>query len=221
MQTAAGDPVTEQFRDKDGYIVSPFAPYVRQRVERLMQEWRTEVPVECLFFDQIGARPWRRDFNPNAPTPIAYADGWLGIFAAYRDRCVMTEDGWDRLADSFVGFHGGVLEMQREFRWPDERWGAGNWEPYPLATWLLHDKVLMYQHDLYPGTFTTDPEVLLHDVAFGLMLSYEWNGEDDTLDTLEAKMHAVEHELYPRVLQWLAEDRVVVEGRKVHIRPHS
>ena len=183
MQTSAGEAVTEQFGDKDGYITSPYSPYVRERIARLMEEWRTDVPAECLFFDQIGARPWRRDFNPAAPTPIAYQDGWLETFAAYRDRCLMTEDGWDRLADSFVGFHGGVLQMQREHQWPDRRWGRGNWEPFPLALWLVHDKVLMYQHDLYPETFTTDPEVLLFNVAFGLVLSYNWDGESPSLDS--------------------------------------
>ncbi len=42
--------------------------------------------------------------------------------------------------------------------------------------------------------------------------------EDDTLESLEAKIHAVEHELYPRVLRLLAQRRVTVgEDRKVHI----
>ncbi len=41
--------------------------------------------------------------------------------------------------------------------------------------------------------------------------------EGDTVETLEAKIHAVEHELYPRVLQWIAEGRVTVEGRIAHI----
>lgn len=42
--------------------------------------------------------------------------------------------------------------------------------------------------------------------------------EDDTLDSLEAKIHAVEHVLYPKVLRLLAEGRVSVgEDRKVHI----
>ncbi len=43
--------------------------------------------------------------------------------------------------------------------------------------------------------------------------------EDDTLETLEARIHSVEHELYPRVLQWLVEDRVVLlDDRRVEIR---
>lgn len=42
--------------------------------------------------------------------------------------------------------------------------------------------------------------------------------EGDTLETLEAKIHAVEHVLYPRVLRMIAEGRVSVgEDRKVHI----
>jgi hypothetical protein len=183
MQTPAGAPVTEQFGPKDGYIVSPFAPFVRSRVQRLMEEWRTDMPAECLFFDQIGARPWRRDFNPASPSPLAYQDGWLEAFAPYRDRCLMTEDGWDRLADSFVGFHGGFLQMERQFKWPDVHWGPGGWELYPLALWLLHDKVLLYQHDLYDEVMTDDPEVLTFNLAFGLVASYSWDGEARTLDS--------------------------------------
>ncbi|MDR0500172.1 MAG: phosphoribosylglycinamide formyltransferase [Coriobacteriales bacterium] len=32
--------------------------------------------------------------------------------------------------------------------------------------------------------------------------------EDDTTETLEERIHAVEHELYPKVLQWFANDKV-------------
>lgn len=42
--------------------------------------------------------------------------------------------------------------------------------------------------------------------------------EDDTVETLEAKIHEVEHRLYPQVLQMIAEGRVQVGAdRKVHI----
>lgn len=44
--------------------------------------------------------------------------------------------------------------------------------------------------------------------------------EDDTLDDLEARIHEVEHVLYPEVLRLVAEGRVSVgEDRKVHIDP--
>ena len=42
--------------------------------------------------------------------------------------------------------------------------------------------------------------------------------EDDTVDTLEARIHEVEHELYPRVLGWIAEGRVTLDAnRRVHV----
>ncbi len=185
VRTSSGEAVREQFGMHDGIVVSPWPSPVRRRVEALMEEWREQVPVDCLFFDQIGARPWRRDFNPAAPSPLAYADGWLSLLAPYKDRCLMVEDGWDRLAASVAGFHGGILLMQREFSWPDRHWGEDTWEPYPLALWLLHDKVLFYQHDLYEGTLTEDAEALAFNLAFGLVLSGRWEPGAEKASWLE------------------------------------
>ena len=51
------------------------------------------------------------------------------------------------------------------------------------------------------------------DIALGLRVA-----EGDTLETLEAHIHQVEHELYPRVLGWLAAGRVSVDAEgKVHL----
>ena len=42
--------------------------------------------------------------------------------------------------------------------------------------------------------------------------------EDDTVDTVEARIHEVEHVLYPEVIGWLAAGRVHVgDDGKVHI----
>lgn len=43
--------------------------------------------------------------------------------------------------------------------------------------------------------------------------------ESDTSETLEAKIHEVEHRIYPRAIQLFAENRLVIEGRRVHILP--
>ena len=67
VQNLRGNPVTEQFGPHDGYIVSPHVSAVRKWIQGVFEEWNTDVPVDCLF-DQIGARPWRRDFNPVAPS---------------------------------------------------------------------------------------------------------------------------------------------------------
>ncbi|GJM69505.1 phosphoribosylglycinamide formyltransferase [Paenibacillus macerans] len=39
----------------------------------------------------------------------------------------------------------------------------------------------------------------------------------DTLESLEARIHAAEQQLYPQVVSWFAKRRVQVEGRKVTI----
>ena len=182
VQDERGRAVVETFENKSGIVVSPNVPFVRQRTERLLEEWRTDVPADCLFFDQIGARVWQRDFNPAAPTRESYEDGWLTLFAPHASRCLMVEDGWDRLAQSFSGFHGGLLLGHRQHDEPNRLYGNDTWSAYPLATWLLHDKVLMYQHDLFEGTMTTDLEMLTWNAAFGFMLSYSWDGQSGTLD---------------------------------------
>jgi hypothetical protein len=179
----AGEPYWEVFNGRGGWVVSPYAALVRERVARLVEEWRSEVPADCLFFDQLGARPWQRDFNPAAPDPLGYSDGWIALLAPHAPRCLMVEDGWDRLAESFVGFHGSALLLDREHDEPNEFWGKGNWRPWPLALWLLHDKVLLYQHDLAEETMTDDDEVLLWNVAFGFVLSYSWDERRRTLDS--------------------------------------
>ena len=144
-------------------------------IARQMDTWRSDVPADCLFLDQLGARPWLRDFNPAAVSPESYYDSWLALLAPYANRCLMVEDGWDRLARDSTGFHGGLLMMARELDLPNTLFGAGNWEPYPLAVWLLHDKVLMYQHDLYDATMAIDREVLTWNLAFGMIASYSWD----------------------------------------------
>ncbi len=41
--------------------------------------------------------------------------------------------------------------------------------------------------------------------------------EDDTLETLEARIHEVEHALFPRVIQWFVEGRLKIGPRKVSV----
>ena len=178
-----GKPVLDAYGPHTGTVVSPYAKAVRKRFAALVDEWTVGMPVDCLFLDQVGARPWLYDFNPASPTPLAYDDGWLALLAPYASRCLMVEDGWDRLAASATGFHGAGLLQHREFGELDAMYGSGTWAPYPLATWLLHDKVLMYQHDLYEGTFAVDDRVLLWDEVFGLNLSVAWDNLAKTLDS--------------------------------------
>jgi len=39
--------------------------------------------------------------------------------------------------------------------------------------------------------------------------------EDDTLETLEAKIHAVEHKLYPKAIKLFVDGKLKIQGRRV------
>lgn len=41
----------------------------------------------------------------------------------------------------------------------------------------------------------------------------------DSLEDLMPRIHAMEHRIYPQALQWLAEGRISVDGRKVSVAP--
>lgn len=41
----------------------------------------------------------------------------------------------------------------------------------------------------------------------------------DSLDTVLQRVHAAEHRIYPQALQWLAEGRLKLDGRVVHLAP--
>jgi hypothetical protein len=168
----AGAPVYETYGPHGGYVMSPYPVFVRNRLDRLVREMTTDVPSDLLFEDQIGARSWLFDYNAASPSPTAYMDGWLAHTRTYRHKLLMTELGYDRLAETEVGFHGSVL-LPQVLGFTDQWWGAGGWQPYPLATALARNKALFYQHDLAPETFTTRKAILRWNLAMGYMLSYD------------------------------------------------
>jgi hypothetical protein len=167
-----GAPVYERYGAHGGYVVSPWAPFVQQRLDQLVRQMTQDVPGDLLFEDQIGARPWLFDHNPASPYPMATIEGWLEHTRAYSDTLLMTELGFDRLAETEVGFHGSVLLPDRLGHTPGW-WGTETWHPYPLAPLMVRDKVLFYQHDLAPETMTVDNATLTWNLAFGYMLSYD------------------------------------------------
>ncbi len=42
--------------------------------------------------------------------------------------------------------------------------------------------------------------------------------EEDTVDSLSERVHAIEHQMYPQVIQWIGEGRVTLKDRKTIIK---
>lgn len=159
-----------------GYVMCPYAPFVQQRLDRLMTEMTQDVPSDLLYEDQIGARPPVFDYHPAAPDAVSYADGWLVHTRSYRQHLLTTENGFDRLAETEVGFVGSVRMNESPnnaqdgsvWRW----WGTGTWHYYPFAPMLLRDKVLLYHNAEVRGT-TITKQRLAFNLAFGYLLNYD------------------------------------------------
>ena len=45
--------------------------------------------------------------------------------------------------------------------------------------------------------------------------------EDDTEDSLAARVLAQEHEMYPRAVRWFVEDKLALENGRVHVAAHA
>ncbi len=156
---------------REGVVTSPYVPFVQERVGEVIQQLTVDAPSDMLFEDQIGARPWLFDYNSDAPSTISYSDGWLAHTQLYYDKNLMTEGGYDRLADTLIGFHGGVLLQEQEGN-TKKWWGENTWQPYPLATMMARDKTFFYQHNLDSKTMTKDKATLRWNLALGYMLSH-------------------------------------------------
>jgi len=155
-----------------GYVVSPWAPLVRQRVDQQVVELTEQVPNDILFQDQIGARANYTDYGASAPTATAYAQGWLTYTRGLSGKLLMTEGGFDRLAETEIGFNGGTL-LDEVTGTAVQRWGDySGWYAYPFAPMLVRDKVLFYQHDLAPASMTASKQVLSWNASQGFMLTY-------------------------------------------------
>ena len=181
VEDQTGAAVYETYAPNRGFVACPYSPFVQQRIGSLMAQWSNSVPVDLLFQDQIGARPWRLDFNPAAPDPTQYSSGWLSLTQTWSAQGLMTEAGWDRLAATEIGFTGSPLNTYPgsadAVRWftssiANRTFGIGNWQPYPLAGWMFHDKVLTYMHDLEDATVTNNLDSLTWNLTFGNILSY-------------------------------------------------
>jgi hypothetical protein len=180
VQDRSGAAVYETYAPNRGLVASPFSAFVQQRIAGLMAQWSSAVPVDFVFQDQIGARPWRLDFNSAEPDPTQYSNGWLVLTREFAAQGLMTEAGWDRLAETEVGFTGSPLNTPAgadSVRWftgsiANKTFGIGNWQPYPLADWIFHDKVLTYMHDLEDATVTNNLDSLTWNLTFGNILSY-------------------------------------------------
>ncbi len=170
--------IYETYIDKGGYVMNPFSPFVKNRIEEFFHEFTELVPSDMIFEDQIGARAWLFDINKYSPTLNSYIQGWLDHCQEYQHHILGTEMGFDKLAKYLYGFFGSGLLFQ-ENGLHRTIFGNLNYSFYPMAPMILRDKTMLYQHDLAHDTLTNDNVRFAWNVAYGYLFNQEVQGWDD------------------------------------------
>ncbi|MBV9848047.1 MAG: hypothetical protein JO250_00015 [Armatimonadetes bacterium] len=157
-----------------GWSITPFHPAVTASVDRLMDQFTREYPVDILFGDQNGARGLMYDVNPASPTPYAYTQGMIDLAARAAAKVpVATEDGFDRLLNAESMFCGLTQELVAFPYTHDtllkDRLPDADWEFFPMAQYVAHDKAFFIHHDL--GAGVADRDALLWTLALGYGMS--------------------------------------------------
>lgn len=174
---------THEVYKNDGWTTCFWHPAVIAANRKTVTQFLTEMPSDIVFQDQCGARRFKYDINPAAPSPAAYNEGLLSQLEEDASRVPLgTEDGWDKVANEellvcgcswvtiprHVDWRGGrddYRTLQKEILSPE------TWEIEPLVMRLMHEKCFFYCHDLSGSAFCE--RLVAWDLALGYNLSYD------------------------------------------------
>ena len=194
----------------NGYFVSPNHPFVKQRLDQNVFDMTQTVPSDILYEDVLGAWDWRYDFNPSSPNPLALVDGYVEHLSKHQDKLILTEAGHDRVADLVIGFMGPLRGESLTLDRFNDEYGAGNWDPYPSATFLFHDKNLIYRYWLNAEN--------THD--FGLQLAFGYmNCVVIRDDPIPARIYNDEWLIAAHDFQSIVSSRFVGEQLLDYVKP--
>lgn len=159
----------EKYGERSGVVVSPSHPLVKKRLLETYEDFRTRVPSDLLFEDQVGARGWMYDGNASEQHPFAYNHRLAeNATVAAAHLPLYVEGGWDRIAESAAGMCGNMLLDWEQPKLPDDCW-----RPYPLAQVMAGAQVAFYAHNLAPEAMVHDRRTLIHNLALGYEMSYD------------------------------------------------
>ena len=155
-----------------GVVVSPADPHVIERLTEIAM-LHDALDHDLVLEDQHGARSWSWDYHAAASSPTDYAENWLEYMRQQADRRLMTEGGYDALAEVMLGFCGTQITWERFYAaFAREE----NVKYFPLSAAMFRDKTLLYQHDLEGGhrpTITQSLRMLRWNLAFGHQLNWD------------------------------------------------
>lgn|GEM_PF-1904981 len=174
---ADGKHIYEKYKN-DGWTTCLWHPEVRAANRRTIDAFTSQLPVDVLFQDQVGARRCPLDFNPAAPSPLAYTEGMLSMAEEDALRVPLaTEDGWDKVANQETVICGcawqivpHTLDTNTWMSVLDRKTlPADTWVYEPLTLYMMHDKCIFYLHNL--SGMSNNDRILVWQLALGYNLS--------------------------------------------------
>lgn len=168
---ADGSLVQETYGTKAGYVVTPWHPKVRERLEQGYVQFADLGLVDLLFEDQVGARELAFDGNAASPHSWSYAQGTLAnTRSGAAHYPLMTEMAWDQLAETEAGFCGNL-----RLDWEQPALPATHYASYPLAVIMANRNAVFYPHNLDGQRMVHGRTELLYNAALGYQMSYDLN----------------------------------------------
>jgi hypothetical protein len=151
-----------------GYNVSLCSAYTVQRIEQIFSDVFDTYGADVIYEDVVGAVPSMLDFNANCADETMYGQNIIEHLEQHSDVTIVVELGFDRLAETVIGFMGTLLD--KENMPPRSPFGPmDGWRPYPTAPMLYHDKIIPYP---YWSSAPTAYEISFN-LHFGIPLT-EW-----------------------------------------------
>ncbi len=178
----------EEYFGHGGFTVTPWHPAVQTATRHTRNQFITTYPVDLVFHDQLGARTWQYDLNPESPSAYAYLDGLINIAAedsTYKG--LSTENGYDRLINheaQFCGLAWGLAPTTNAPFWRRylrHRFAPSTWEIFPLAQYLAHDKLAFTYNNLDAAVH--NHEVMAWTLGLGYNMTFVITPEDLAADT--------------------------------------
>ncbi|MFC2128352.1 FlgD immunoglobulin-like domain containing protein [Bacteroidota bacterium] len=182
-----GQPITQSIQEQNGYYISPYNAIVQQKISDVFNDLTNTLSSDMIFLDKVDFTDGDQnnyDFNNSSPSPINYHQGWIQNVKTHKESNLIIKKGYDRQAESSVGFLGTLLSRVEgnDFPFP---YGLedGQWKYYPSAQILFGDKVLFYQT---PDQPTTSKSALIWNLSFGVMMNWtEMGGGEGNEQYLE------------------------------------
>jgi hypothetical protein len=171
-------PAFETYGPNGGFVVNLHHPFVQGKIAEQLN-MLDAVGVDGVFGDQWGNRAVPYDFNAAGldkyDPATSYFGGIMDLYERTTSPQWMTETGVDVLAKRGTGFLGS------NYLWDILGYRgatAGVTTYYPMATMLLRDKTLFYQHNLAAETWTKNKDMLRWNLSLGYGLSNDFFDKD-------------------------------------------